>query len=368
MSARPFLLAVPVVILGWLTLAPTTVEPVSWQPPEAPSQKSGVFKSNDDLRNIQRIGDLDIRGPEALLLDDEGFLITGLEDGRIIRTSLDGNSLKVIANTGGRPLGLTRHPDGRLIVADAIRGLISVSNDGDIKVLSTKAGDRAFKFVDDVVVDSTGRFAYFSDASSRWGYGEDGTAIMEHAGDGRLLRYDFTSGETTVLLDGLEFANGVALGPNEEYVLVNETGAYRISRVYLRGDKAGQHDVFIDNLPGLPDNLSFNGSDRFWVALYTPRNPLLDAFSDYPYVRKMLVRAMQVLPAPIAHRAMIIGLDSDGKVVANLQNSSSDSYAPITTVREYDGWLYLGSLKQKSLARWSLAGLPSTDKTPAETQ
>lgn len=371
MSARPYLLAVPVVILGWLTLAPTDVEPVSWQPLAAPSQKSGAFKSNNDLRDIQRIGDLNLHGPEALIRDAEGFLITGLHDGRVVRTSLDGNSLKVLGNTGGRPLGLARHPDGRLIIADAKRGLIALNEDATVSELSKEAGGMPYKFVDDVVIDNAGRYAYFSDASHRWGYGEDGTAIMEHGGDGRLLRYDFGSGETTVLLEGLEFANGVTLGPNEDYVLVNETGAYRISRVYLRGEKTGQHDVFIDNLPGLPDNLSFNGTDRFWVALYTPRNPLLDAFSDYPYVRKMLVRAMHVLPAPIAHRAMIIGLDTQGHVVANLQNSSSDSYAPITTVREYDGWLYLGSLKQKSLARWSLAGLPNkvaSTTSPTATQ
>lgn len=368
MTARPFLLAVPVIIIGWLTLAPTEVEPVSWQPSQAPSQKSGVFKSNDDLRDIQRVGDLNLRGPESLIRDDESFLITGLQDGRVVRTSLDGNSLKVLGNTGGRPLGLARHPDGRLIIADALRGLIALNSDGSVSELSKEAAGVAFKFVDDVAIDAAGRYAYFSDASSRWGYGADGAAIMEHGGDGRLLRYDFESGETTVLLSGLEFANGVTLGPNEDYVLVNETGAYRISRIYLTGDKVGQHDVFIDNLPGLPDNLSFNGSDRFWVALYTPRNPLLDAFAEYPYVRKMIVRAMKILPAPIAHRAMIIGLDTDGKVVANLQNSSSDSYAPITTVREYDGWLYLGSLKQNSLARWSLAGLPASAKTAAKKQ
>jgi sugar lactone lactonase YvrE len=54
-------------------------------------------------------------------------------------------------------------------------------------------------------------------------------------------------------------------------VLVNETGAYRISRYWLTGPKAGTHDMFIDNLPGLPDNLAFNGSNRL-VALYAPRS------------------------------------------------------------------------------------------------
>lgn len=73
-----------------------------------------------------------------------------------------------------------------------------------------------------MAIDKSGHYG-FSDASSRWGYGKDGEAIIEHGGDGRLLRYDFQTGKTTVLLDTLEFANGVTLGPDDSFVLVNET-------------------------------------------------------------------------------------------------------------------------------------------------
>lgn len=78
--------------------------------------------------------------------------------------------------------------------------------------LTTEANGLAFGFTDDVVIDKSGHYAYFSDASSRWGYGHDGEAIIEHGGDGRLLRYDFQTGKTSLLLDKLEFANGVTLG------------------------------------------------------------------------------------------------------------------------------------------------------------
>ena len=87
-------------------------------------------------------------------------------------------------------------------------------------------------------------------------------------------------------------------------MLVNETGAYRISRFWLKGPQAGTHDLFIDNLPGLPDNLSFNGHDRFWVALYAPRNALLDGTAGHPFVRKMIVRALSVLPKPVEKRGL----------------------------------------------------------------
>ncbi|WP_123409016.1 SMP-30/gluconolactonase/LRE family protein [Pseudomonas frederiksbergensis] len=333
---------------------PTRLNPVAWTPPPAPSLASGVYAENQRLKEVEPVGASDIDGPEALLLENDA-LITGLHDGRVIRTSLDGKVTKVLTDTGGRPLGLARHPNGLLVIADGVKGLLSLDAQGRLIPLTTAVNGVPFGFTDDVVIDKPGHYAYFSDASSRWGYGKDGEAIIEHGGDGRLLRYDFQTGKTTLLLDKLEFANGVTLGPDDAFVLVNETGAYRITRYWLTGAKAGTHDVFIDNLPGLPDNLAFNGRDRFWVALYAPRNALLDATAAHPFVRKVIVRALMVLPKPVEKRAFVLGLDVDGKVIANLQDAGSGNYSPITTVREYGDWLYFGSLKAQHMARLPLS-------------
>lgn len=351
---RHVVLLVILAIGAFLLLMPTKVEPVAWTPPPAPSLTSGPYADNQRLKGVEPVGVTDIDGPEALLLEDD-VLITGLHDGRLIRTSLDGKVSKVLADTGGRPLGLARHPNGLLVIADGVKGLLSLDAQGRLIALTTAANGVPFGFTDDVTIDKSGHYAYFSDASSRFGYGRDGEAIIEHGGDGRLLRYDFQTGTTVVLMDKLEFANGVALGPDESYVLVNETGAYRISRYWLSGAKAGTRDLFIDNLPGLPDNLTFNGRDRFWVALYAPRNALLDATAAHPFVRKIIVRAMTFLPTPVEKRAFVLGLDVEGKVIANLQDASSGNYSPITTVREYGEWLYFGSLKAKHMARLPLS-------------
>lgn len=350
---RHLLALLLITLCVFLLLFPTKVQPVAWNPPPAPSLTSGVYTDNQRLQGMERVGPAAIEGPEALLLESD-TLITGLHDGRLIRTSLDGKDTKVLADTGGRPLGLARHPNGLLVIADAVKGLLSLDAQGQLIPLATTAGGVPFGFTNDVAIDSSGHFAYFSDASSRWGYGKDGEAIIEHGGDGRLLRYDFQTGKTNVLLDKLEFANGVTLGPDDSFVLVNETGAYRISRYWLTGPKADTHDLFIDNLPGLPDNLAFNGRDRFWVALYAPRSGLLDRTASHPFVRKMIARAMTVLPKPVEKRAFALGLDLDGKVIANLQDASSGNYSPITTVREYGDWLYFGSLKAMNMVRLPL--------------
>ncbi|WP_347900946.1 SMP-30/gluconolactonase/LRE family protein [Pseudomonas purpurea] len=342
-----------ILVLAFLLLAPTKVQPVAWAPSTAPSLTTGVYAENQTLKALEMAGAPNINGPEALLLED-GFLITGLHDGRVVRTSIDGKTLDVLINTGGRPLGLARHPDGRLIIADGVKGLLALDAHGQLSTLSREVDGVPFGFTNDVTLDRAGHYAYFSDSSSRWGYGQDGEAIIEHGGDGRLLRYDFQTGKTQQLLDRLEFANGVTLGPDEAFVLVNETGAYRISRYWLSGPKAGSHDLFIDNLPGLPDNLAFNGHNRFWVALYAPRSALLDGTAGRPYLRKMLVRAMMVLPKPVENRAFVLGLDEEGKVIANLQDASRGNYSPLTTAREYGDWLYFGSLTASHMARLPL--------------
>lgn len=348
------LLLLVILVIGFLLLMPTKVQPVAWKPPPAPSLSEGVYAENQRLKAAKQVGPGDIDGPEALLLEGD-FLITGLHDGRLLRSSLDGKQRQVLSDTGGRALGLARHPNGLLVIADGVKGLLSLDAQGRLTALTTEANGVPFGFTDDVAIDQSGHYAYFSDASSRWGYGHDGEAIIEHGGDGRLLRYDFQSGKTSVLLDKLEFANGVTLGPDDAYVLVNETGAYRISRYWLSGPKAGTHDLFINNLPGLPDNLAFNGSNRFWVALYAPRSALLDGTAGHPWVRKVIVRALTVLPKPVEKRGFVLGLDLQGKVIANLQDASSGNYSPITTAREYGDWLYLGSLKASHMARLPLA-------------
>ncbi|MEK6787505.1 MAG: SMP-30/gluconolactonase/LRE family protein [Pseudomonadota bacterium] len=344
------------IVAGYLLFAPTDIDPASWTPPVAPSLEEGEFKQNSRLAGIERFGKgLELHGPEAVLADAQERILTGLQDGRIVRLSVDGKSLETLAHTGGRPLGLAWHPDGRLIIADGIKGLLALNvSNGELTVLSTESDGVPFGFADDVDISADGQYAYFSDASIRWHYGEDSEAVIEHRGDGRLLVYDFHNGETKALLAGLEFANGVALGPNEEYVLVAETGAYRISRLWLKGSKAGQHDTFRDNLPGLPDNISFNDQDRFWVAIFTPRNVFLDVFADKPFMRKIMVRALKVIPKLVEHRAMVLGLDADGRIVANLQDSNPGNYSPITSVRQVGNQLYFGSLTEKSLAKITL--------------
>ena len=125
-------------------------------------------------------------------------------------------------------------------------------------MLADTAEGVPIRYADHLDVDSQGR-VWFSDASTRYGAKESGGTwkaslldVMEHGGHGRLLMYDPASGRTSVALDGLQFANGVAVSHDGRSVLVVETGSYRVLRMPIDG---GSAEVFIDNLPGFPDNL-----------------------------------------------------------------------------------------------------------------
>ena len=115
---------------------------------------------------------------------------------------------------------------------------------------------------------------YFSDSSRRFGIDHWRAELFEHSGTGRLVRLS-PDDKVEVLLDGLQFANGVALAPDESFVCVAETTAYRVQRYWLKGARAGQRDLLIDNLGGFPDNLSTGTDGLIWVAQAAPRSKRL---------------------------------------------------------------------------------------------
>jgi sugar lactone lactonase YvrE len=157
------------------------------------------------------------------------------------------------------------------------------------------------------------------------------------------------------LIDGIHFANGVALGPGEEFVLVVETGEYKVWRLWLKGPRAGQREVFIDNLPGFPDNVTFNGRDTFWLALVTPRNALLDRLFPHPFLRKIVLRLPSFLqPAPEKF-GFVLGLSPEGRVTQNLQDPTGQHYYSISSVLEREGVLHLGSLSENAVGRLKLS-------------
>jgi hypothetical protein len=307
---------------------------------------TGVYEKNDYLKNIEIFWENDGNyGPEDIAISGQ-TLYAGYHDGVIM------SSLGKFCNTGGRPLGMVFDANNNLIVADAIKGLISINQQGVATTLSTKSDTDGIplNFTDDLDIANDGKI-YFSDASDKFGYGEDRIEVMEHTPNGRLLVYDPKTKLTTTLLDNLYFANGVAVSPDDSFVLFNETFMYRIKKYWLKGEKAGTSEIVVENLPGFPDNISSNGKGVYWVALFTVRNNFIDQTSDKPFIRKLALKLPDFLQPQPEPYAFALGIDKNGNILHNLQYGGKDAYSPITSVKQYDDKLYFGSLTHKGWAK-----------------
>ncbi|HEX9765345.1 MAG TPA: SMP-30/gluconolactonase/LRE family protein [Nitriliruptorales bacterium] len=327
----------------------TPLQPARWDPPEAPALE-GRYAPNTALDAVERLTIPDGRGPEDVVVDADGRVYTGIEDGRILAFDGPGARPVVVSATYGRPLGIELDAGGHLIVADAYQGLLRIDPvDGTVEKLVTSFLGRPLKLTNNATVASSGTI-YFTESTDRFDLAHYKRDLFEHRPSGRVLAYHPDDGQLELIADGLHFANGVALAGDESWLAVCETGEYRITRVWLTGPDAGRKEPLIENLPGFPDNLSHNGAGVFWAPLASRRQKPLDALLPRPALRKLVDRLPESLqPAPERY-AIVLGVDEDGQVVHNLHGPSG-AYAVITGVREHDGWLYLGSLVEDAVGR-----------------
>ncbi|HEY6046095.1 MAG TPA: SMP-30/gluconolactonase/LRE family protein [Pyrinomonadaceae bacterium] len=342
------LLVLVVGVLAYLLLWPVPIDPVAWNPPAMP-ELNGIYAQNNELAKIER---LNVNGyaPEDVAFDSRDRIYCGTKDGRVFRFQPDGTRPEVFADTKGRPLGLAFDSAANLIVADAVKGLLSIDAQGSITALSSQADGVPFRCTNDLDIAADGTI-YFTDASSKFGLTDLKADLLEHRGNGRFLAYDPKTKQTRVLLRDLYFANGVAISPDQTYALVNETGTYSIRRVWLKGEKQGQSETFIDNLPGFPDGLASNGRDIFWVAIVNRRDATLDTLLRRPFLRKIVMRLPDFLQPAIKRYAFVLALDANGKVVRNMQDPSPQCFAEIANVVEHKGALYFGSIGESSIGR-----------------
>jgi len=345
-----FLLAI-IVLIAIFLLLPAPINPIAYNPPPKPELK-GVLAPNNLLLKAELLALGKINGPEEVAVDKKGLVYGGTEEGRIMRLFPDGK-METFAETKGRPLGLQFDQNDNLIVCDAYIGLLSIAPDGKIKVLADSAEGIPFKFTDALDISQDGMI-YFTDASSKFSQAEYLYDLLESRPHGRFLSYDPKTGQVKVLLKNLYFANGVALSAKEDFVLVNETYRYRIIRYWLKGPKAGTHEVFIENLPGFPDNISSNRKGKFWLALFTVRNDVVDKIHPYPFLKAQLSKLPKALwPKPLPY-GLVLALDENGKIIQSLHEPSGKHLKEITSAREYGGYLYLGSLHNDRIGKFKL--------------
>lgn len=254
---------------------------------------------------------------------------------------------------------------------------------------------RPAKIFNSVAVSKSGDI-FWTDSSSDFSL-EDGIYTALANPSGRLFHYDRSTKKNKVLIDELYFANGVALSPNEDFVVVAETFAARLKKYHLKGVKAGQIDVFIDRLPGAPDNLTPD-ADGIWVPMPMAADKdhpaVFHSAANAPLFRKFGARLLALIELPfklieriypnvytrlivhkIGHfetlsvppRSTIVRVDWNGKIVGSLHGFDGSASNAAHALEDGD-YLYIGSFVNKFLARVKLPKTYKSGKTAPKAE
>jgi sugar lactone lactonase YvrE len=294
-------------------------------------------------------------GAEDVVVDERGFAWTGTEDGSVWRVAKNG-SVQKVGHSGGRPLGIELYGEDRLLIADAHAGLLTMSTTtGVIERLVTEVDGHRMVFCNNAAVAATGDI-WFSDSSTVYSIEKWKADFVENTRTGRLLcrRAD---GTVEVHLDGLAFANGVALAADESFVCVAETARRTVVRLWLRGERAGTSDLLADDLPGYPDNIARGSDGLIWVTIASPVDPVVEALRNRApmAVRKAVTRIPAALQPKPKQTVRVQAFDDTGRLVHDI-DADAGSYHMVTGVREHQGEVWLASLHEPALAVVSLAG------------
>jgi sugar lactone lactonase YvrE len=366
-------------LAAYLCFWPTPADPVAWSSP--PNQGyTGAHAANNKLAGLQQwVLGSEQEGPEFILAH-AGSLYAGLSNGDVLKLNVDGQQPEVLANTGGRPLGLEMDTQGRMLVADGMRGLLRITGRGpDAKVetlldkVSHPVPDDPIRFADAVKL-GPGGIIWLTDASRRFGAKSLGSTFeaslydtLEHSCTGRIIALDPLTLMARVVLSGLCFPNGLEFSGDGKTMFVSETGTYRILALDLaklsvvrtpqgetgvpnlaQATQQGAVRVLVDNLPGYPDNLTRSPAGRLWVGLTKPRSAVVDAAAAHPFMRSLTQRLPRFLwPVPKAY-GHVMAFNESGKVVDDLQDPTG-TYPETTSATEAGGKLFIQSLNARTI-------------------
>lgn len=342
--ALKWMIGVAAVIAAYLLFWPTPLDPYAWTPPLNPGTGPGSpFRPTQQLRSDVDLAAAVIQtkyadagrpvnfGPEDVAVrPGEGRVYTGIGDGSILSIDPASGETRFFANTGGRPLGVTFDATGdTLYVADAKLGLVSVDRAGSVTVLANAADGESATFADNLDVASDGT-VWFSAPTREHTLAQVTLDVWDSRPSGRLLLYDPQTKTASVKLDNLFYANGVALAQDESFVLVAEFLAFRITRYWLKGERAGTHDVFVDGLPGYPDNITRTPDGRFLVGLSLQRVPALDKQRPHPWMVKVIYRLPGFMKPAAQYPGYLLEFDATGRLLRFAADETPNLTAQVT--------------------------------------
>ncbi|OFY51029.1 MAG: hypothetical protein A2W85_05335 [Bacteroidetes bacterium GWF2_41_31] len=331
------------------TFQSCSLKPLSWTPPIKP-ELVGVLAENELLSTTQWIDLNGWYGPEDIATDKKGNLYCGVHnsrtdftDGRILKIDTSGH-VTVFCNTGAWVTGLHFDKNENLIACDQKRGLISVDKKGVITILASHdEHGKPFLIPNDVDIASDGMI-YFSNTSSKVTFSRKNVRkiLFEVKPDGGLYSYNRKTNEVKTLIDSSFFGNGVAVSQNDEFVLMVDLTKYRVVKYWLKGDKKGQTEIFLENLPGFPNGISRRNDGSFWLGFTTRRDDMLDKIQPKPFLKKIIFGLPFWLQPKQEPYGLIMNVSATGVILKTYYDTTGKLVSEASSIEEHDGYIYLG--------------------------
>jgi sugar lactone lactonase YvrE len=175
---------------------------------------------------------------------------------QVVAVDLEGNS-EMIARVPAMPMGIGWLPDGRLLIVSARDGrLLRREPDGLLATHAdlTSLGEHPWS---DMVVDGRGN-AYIGNIGFDFPAGEFATGIVA------LVTSD---GCARQVADGVAFANGMAVTPDNSTLILAESYASRLTAFDIAADGGlSNRRVWADLGGGVPDGICLDAEHAVWYG------------------------------------------------------------------------------------------------------
>ncbi|MEU5881926.1 SMP-30/gluconolactonase/LRE family protein [Spirillospora sp. NPDC047279] len=195
----------------------------------------------------------------------DGSVWCGGEAGQIYRLDPGGTRIEQVATTNGFVLGIAFDPSASfLFICDIVHpGVFRLDlASGEVELFADGAGGHRFANPNYAVFDRHGRM-YVSDSRR---VDDPGPAVFRYTMDGMGEAWD----ERPV-----DFANGLAMAPDESALYVVESFRPGVTRVEIGPDGSAGERSLVAELPGtVPDGIAFGPDGLLYVACYEPSQVL----------------------------------------------------------------------------------------------
>jgi sugar lactone lactonase YvrE len=234
----------------------------------------GALSPNDRLDSAVPIGDpLPGLDDVAVATDGSVYVSAGRQ---VLKLSGSGLATRtLVAEFDGNTGGLAIHPDGRLLVCVAGRGLAAFDPARAEPRWLEAADGRALAGLLSVATAPDGRIYTVEGSAGRapdqWRHD-----LMEKRSNGRLIACSPALDNAQVLLRDLPYPYGVAVSADGSSLWLTESWAHRLSRFSLTNNGIAPREVIANNLPGYPARLHRAAQGGFFLGLFARRTHLIE--------------------------------------------------------------------------------------------